>query len=71
MRGYFYDGIEAIVKRTDDINVIGAVDNGEIANKQMEYLKPDIVIMDIHIPQMDEIRTTKYMKKKYPEVSVS
>ncbi|MEK3905950.1 response regulator [Oceanobacillus sp. FSL W7-1309] len=47
------------------------MDNGEIANKQMEYLKPDIVIMDIHIPQMDEIRTTKYMKKKYPEVSVS
>ncbi|WP_339316188.1 response regulator transcription factor [Oceanobacillus sp. FSL W7-1304] len=64
------DGMEAIIERTDDIKVIGAVDNGEIAIKQMEHLKPDIVIMDVHLPQMDGIRTTKYMKEKYPEVGV-
>ena len=64
------DGMEAIIERTDDIKVIGAVDNGEIAIKQMEHLNPDIVIMDIHLPQMDGIRTTKYMKEKYPEVGV-
>lgn len=64
------DGMEAIIERTDDIKVIGAVDNGETAIKQMEHLNPDIVIMDIHLPQMDGIRTTKYMKEKYPEVGV-
>lgn len=64
------DGIEAIIERTDDIKVIGAVDNGEIAIKQMEHLKADIVIMDIQLPQMDGIRTTKLIKEKYPEVSV-
>ena len=64
------DGMEAIIERTDDIKVIGAVDNGEIAIKQMEHLNPDIVIMDIHLPQTDGIRTTKYMKEKYPEVGV-
>ncbi|MCM3399468.1 response regulator transcription factor [Oceanobacillus profundus] len=64
------DGMEAIIERTDDIKVIGAVDNGEIAIKQMEHLNPDIVIMDIHLPQMDGIRTTKYMKEKYPQVGV-
>ncbi|WP_339226784.1 response regulator transcription factor [Oceanobacillus sp. FSL K6-2867] len=64
------DGIEAIIERTDDIKVIGAVDNGEIAIKQMEHLKPDIVIMDIQLPQMGGIRTTKHIKEKYPEVSV-
>ncbi|MDO6450507.1 response regulator [Oceanobacillus profundus] len=64
------DGMEAIIERTDDIKVIGAVDNGENAIKQMEHLNPDIVIMDIHLPQMDGIRTTKYMKEKYPEVGV-
>ena len=64
------DGMEAIIERTDDIKVIGAVDNGENAIKQMEHLNPDIVIMDIHLPQMDGIRTTKYMKEKYPQVGV-
>lgn len=64
------DGIEAIIERTDDIKVIGAVDNGETAIKQMEHLKTDIVIMDIQLPQMDGIRTTKLIKEKYPEVSV-
>ncbi|MBP2075908.1 response regulator [Oceanobacillus polygoni] len=64
------DGIEAIIERTDDIKVIGAVDNGETAIKQMEHLKADIVIMDIQLPQMDGIRTTKLIKEKYPEVSV-
>ncbi|MGJ9458098.1 response regulator [Oceanobacillus sp. CF4.6] len=66
----FRDGVEAIIERTDDIKVIGAAHNGEMAIQQMEQLRPDVVLMDIHMPDMDGIQTAYYLKENYPEVKV-
>ncbi|WP_249869227.1 response regulator transcription factor [Oceanobacillus saliphilus] len=66
----FRDGLEAILERTDNIQVIGTADNGEIAMEEIRHLKPDVVLMDIHMPTMDGIKTTKFIKDHYPDIKV-
>ncbi|WP_084268815.1 response regulator [Oceanobacillus damuensis] len=66
----FRDGVESILEHTDDIQVIGAADNGEIAIKEISHKNPDVVLMDIHMPDMDGIKTTKFIKDNYPDMKV-
>ncbi|WP_010648191.1 response regulator [Oceanobacillus massiliensis] len=66
----FRDGIEAIIEPIDDIEVIGTADNGVMALEYMEKDRPEVVVMDIHMPFMDGIQTTRYIKENYSDVKV-
>lgn len=66
----FREGVEAIIHQTDDITVVGSADNGNAAIQQMSEIQPDIILMDIHMPNLDGIKTTVYIKEHYPEVKV-
>jgi two-component system chemotaxis response regulator CheY len=47
-------------------NVVGEADNGEKAVEKYIELKPDLVIMDITMPEMDGIESVKNIKKHDP-----
>ncbi|MGY0691489.1 response regulator [Virgibacillus sp. FSP13] len=66
----FREGVEAIIDKKDDIHVIGMAENGEAAIKQIEKEVPDVILMDIHMPNMDGIKTTVHVKEYYPDVKV-
>jgi len=50
--------------------VIGEATNGLMAEEQACLLKPDLIIMDIHMPQHDGISATGRIKKQLPEVPI-
>ena len=50
--------------------VIGRAENGLEALKKIEQLKPEIVSLDIIMPDMDGIECYKVILEKYPEVKV-
>ena len=50
--------------------VAGEAGNGEEAYEQYESLKPDIVTMDITMPEVDGIEGLKRIKAKYPDANV-
>jgi MinD-like ATPase involved in chromosome partitioning or flagellar assembly/DNA-binding NarL/FixJ family response regulator len=54
----------------DDMEVVGEAGNGIEALQKMEELLPDIVLMDINMPQMDGIKATERARQICPEVSV-
>lgn len=71
----FREGVQAILDKTDDIQVIGIAENGEAAireidKREVDKTRPDVVLMDIHMPNMDGIRTTVYLKEHYPDIKV-
>ena len=50
------------------LNVIGVAANGKVALEMMESLSPDLVTLDILMPEMDGIQTLIQLRKRWPEV---
>lgn len=56
----------AILESDPDIQVVGQAKNGVEAIELTERLKPDIVTMDVHMPQMDGFEATKEIMARAP-----
>lgn len=64
------DGLRNILELESDIQVVGeAVSGGEVINK-IEECTPDVVLMDINLPEMNGVELTEKVKKYYPDAKV-
>lgn len=54
----------------EDFQVIGVAHNGNEALSKIEVLHPDIVLMDIDMPEMDGLDATQIISEHYPDVKV-
>ena len=64
------DGIRAVLTLQKDIEVVGEAVNGKDALEKTRQLLPDVVIMDIVMPEMDGLEATKRIYKEYPQTRV-
>jgi DNA-binding NarL/FixJ family response regulator len=53
-----------------DLEVVGEAASGQEALLLCSRLHPDIVLMDVRMPDMDGIRATEQIKRQYPKISV-
>jgi two-component system chemotaxis response regulator CheB len=53
-----------------DIKVAGTAANGLLAQAKIDHLKPDVVTMDIEMPQMDGITAVKELRKRHRHLPV-
>lgn len=63
-------GLLFFLKTQKDIEVVGEAKNGLEAVELVASLKPDIVLMDLVMPEMDGIQATKKIKKQWPTIQV-
>lgn len=54
----------------DDLNIIGIAHNGLDALKSVEQEKPDIILMDVRMPEMDGVVATKEILSKYKDIKI-
>lgn len=66
----FLEGLEAILLTVEDIDVVGVAENGQAALEQVTLLRPDVVLMDIQMPDMSGIEACQWLHTNYPEVYV-
>lgn len=52
------------------LTVVGTASNGFEAFEQVEQLRPDVVLMDVHMPLCDGIQGTRIIKSEFPETRV-
>lgn len=64
------DGIKRLIELTERYKVVGEADTGEAAIRQFEELQPDLVIMDIRMPDMNGIVATHRITKRNPDARV-
>jgi two-component system chemotaxis response regulator CheB len=53
-----------------EINLIGTASNADLALKKIGFSKPDLVFLDVHLPDMDGIAVLKEIRSKYPDTAV-
>ena len=65
----FRAGLEELLARKD-IKVVASVGDGNEGIKQVEALKPDIVLLDIRMPKPNGLEVLKILKSKNPDTAV-
>ncbi|MFQ5949507.1 MAG: response regulator, partial [Nitrospiria bacterium] len=64
------EGLGAILKTKRDMDVVGEATNGVEAIQMAKKLKPEVILMDISMPQMDGIEATRVIKKEFPHIGI-
>jgi two-component system response regulator NreC len=63
-------GLRMMLNAQPDIIVVGEANDGREAVREAEQLAPDVVIMDITMPELSGIEATKLIKRAMPDVKI-
>lgn len=64
------EGLQKILDSDPDIEVIGMAQDGNEAVSMAAEHQPDIVIMDLKMPNMNGIQATRIIRKEHPQIKV-
>jgi NarL family two-component system response regulator LiaR len=68
--GVVRQGLRTYLELLDDIEIVGEAENGLEAVQQVRILQPDIVLMDLEMPQMNGVEATQQVLALSPSTSV-
>ena len=63
-------GLARLLNDQSDLKIVGQAINGRVAVDKALELRPDVIIMDIAMPQMNGIEAAKRIKKKLPKTKI-
>ncbi len=64
------EGTRQLLEQSDDLSVVAEAATGEAAVQLCEELRPDVVVMDVHLPGINGIEATKLIRSRYPLIRV-
>lgn len=67
----FAESLKTVLEiRGESIEVVNIASNGKEAIKMAGIYSPDLILMDIRMPEMDGVQATKIIREKYPDVKI-
>ena len=67
----FADGLRVVIEsRAPQFEVVGIAANGKEAIALTREVKPDVILMDVRMPEMDGVVATRLIHEKYPEIKI-
>lgn len=63
-------GTQAILQQAGGIEVIGATGEGAEALQLVESLRPDVLLLDLHLPDVNGVEVARRVRERCPEVAV-
>ena len=69
-QGIVRKGVRALLAEVDGMKVVGEAGDGLEAVKQAEALQPDVILMDMVMPNMDGIEATRQIMAKQPKARI-
>jgi len=62
--------LERLINRAEDMTCIGTASNGEEAVRMAQALRPDVVLMDLMMPQINGIEASKRIRATVPTARI-
>jgi len=66
----FIDGIKALNQRINGFKIIGDACNGKDLIKKLDKQLPEVILLDIEMPVMDGMETTRYLHEFFPQIKI-
>lgn len=63
-------GIRSLLEQMTEVEVVGEAEHGREVLRLLKTVQPDVVVMDVSMPELNGLETTAYITRDYPEVRV-
>jgi two-component system nitrate/nitrite response regulator NarL len=63
-------GIQSVLESFDELKIIGVLNNGRAVVDQLEELNPDVILMDLNMPEMGGLTATEMVIERRPGTRV-
>jgi DNA-binding NarL/FixJ family response regulator len=64
------EGIQSVLESYDDIVVVGTLSNGREAVEQVAALAPDVILMDLNMPELGGLSATEIILEQFPSTRI-
>lgn len=64
------DSLKVVLDMNPDMEVTAVMENGKQVLERLHKGQPDVILMDVRMPEMDGVQCTKAVKELYPGVSI-
>src|SRR5690348_5604051 len=64
------DGLKALVNAQPDMEIVGEAENGQIAYEKAKEMMPDVVLMDISMPELSGVQATELLLRDCPHIKI-
>lgn len=65
-----HESLRIVLNMNSDMEVIGVAENGSEALAALKHKRPDIILMDVRMPEIDGVECTRLIKEMYPEIKI-
>lgn len=64
------EGLRALINTEPNLQVVGEAADGEMALEAFRVLRPDVTLLDMVMPRLDGVKTTRAIKAEYPDARI-
>lgn len=64
------NGLRMVIDAQPDMAVVGEADNGRVAISLAQQLQPDVVVMDVSMPELNGLKATEQLKELCPRIKI-